>query len=357
MTANDKELTSRATRSSSSDAPTMPAGHLRVFVNALVGLGVNVVPLLERARLRRAELDNPDLYVPCSAVDAVLGGAIEQRSMPNLGAHLGFHTPMGSFPLLDYLVLTTDNVGDALRQLQRYFHITSAPYRLDIVEQADVIRLLVNPGTNAFAAQYATAVAIHHLRDETAQKVRVEHVSLICEPDDRKDLERLLRCPVRAPATWSGIAFPRETMRTPLIRRDPLLRAVLEGRAEAIQPAPLMAEPPSAVSQVRAVLALRIGEDLPDIGEIARQFAMAPRTLQRRLSAEGASFKELIDITRREAAQRLLADRSLAVAEIGYLLGFSEPSAFNRAFKRWRGTTPLEYRRTIEQQRAANQQS
>lgn len=146
-------------------------------------------------------------------------------------------------------------------------------------------------------------------------------------------------------------------MRTPLIRRDPVLRAVLEGRAQTSHPVSPMAEAASAVSQVRAVLASRIGEELPDIREIARRLAMAPRTLQRRLAAEGASFKDLIDITRREAAQRLLADRSLAVAEVGYLLGFSEPSAFNRAFKRWLGATPLEYRRTIEQPRTAHQRT
>jgi AraC-like DNA-binding protein len=332
----------------------MPASHLRVFVDALFRIGVDVVPLLAKVRLQRTELDNPDTYVPCSALAAVLGGAMEQRPIANLGAQLGINTPVGSFPLLDYLVLTTDNVGDALLQLQRYFHVTTAPYTLHIVEETDVVRLLVKPGTNPFDVQFATAVSLHHLRHETADKLSVEHVSLMFEAEDRTDLERLLGCPLRTSETWSGIAFPRQTMRTPLIRRDPILRAVLEGRVEAFPPGPI-AEAVSAVSQVRAVLASRMGKELPDIGEIARQLAIAPRTLQRRLLAEGTSFKDLIDNTRREAAQRLLANRSLAVAEVGYLLGFSEPSAFNRAFKRWLGVAPLEYRRTIEQRRSAQQ--
>jgi AraC-like DNA-binding protein len=164
------------------------------------------------------------------------------------------------------------------------------------------------------------------------------------EPDDRLDLERLLRCPVRSPATWSGIEFPRNTMQTALTRRDPVLRAVLEGHAAGKAPVS-NTEPDSAAKRVRAVLTSRIGEDLPDLEHVARHLAMAPRTLQRRLAAEGASYKDLIDLTRREAAERLLADRSLGVAEVGYLLGFSEPSAFHRAFKRWLGVSPLEYRR------------
>ena len=83
---------------------------------------------------------------------------------------------------------------------------------------------------------------------------------------------------------------------------------------------------------------------MPSIDLVAKQLAIAPRTLQRRLATEGFSYQQVVDLERREAAERLLVDASLAVGEIGYLLGFSEPSAFHRAFKRWHQMTPLEYR-------------
>jgi AraC-like DNA-binding protein len=67
---------------------------------------------------------------------------------------------------------------------------------------------------------------------------------------------------------------------------------------------------------------------------------MSARTLQRRLAGEGLSFDGVLDELRRELALRHLADRRVAIAEVAYLLGFSEPSAFHRAFKRWTGTTP-----------------
>jgi AraC-like DNA-binding protein len=344
MTRRANEWTSSATASAGPPPLHRRASELRVFVEALESLGFDAASLLKRAGLRRSRLDDPDAFVSCEAVEVVLKGAFEERRFPNLPAHLAFHTPMGAFPLLDYLVLTTDTVGDALRQLQRYFHLTSAPCRLDIVEDKNAVRLLVQPGTEPFAAEYTTAIAVHHLRDETAQRLRVSYVSLMREPDDRLDLERLLGCPVRAPATWTGIDFPRDAMTTPLRRRDPVLRSVLEGRVTSPVP---HAESGSAASRVRVLLISRIGDDLPDIGELARQLGLAPRTLQRRLAAEGMSYKELVDLIRRESAERLLADRSLAVAEVGYLLGFSEPSAFHRAFKRWLRLTPLEYRRNI----------
>jgi len=340
MTARAKELTGRA-----SSAPVMqPASQVRVFGDALRELGYDVASLLTQAGLQSSDLDDPDALVPCTSVATVLCAAAEQRRVPNLGAHLAFHTPLGAYPLLDYLVLTTDNVGDALRQLERYFHLATAPCRLDVVEEKQCVRLLLQDA-DPFVALYETAIVIHHLREETQQRVPVSMISLTFEPDDRRDLARLLGCPVRAPAPWSGIEFPPEAMRLALRRRDPVLRGVLEGRAARRSPGPAAAHD-TVAAQVRAAVASRIGGALPDVSQIARQLAMGARTLQRRLAAEGASYKDVVDHARRDAAQRLLADRSLAVAEVGYLLGFSEPSAFHRAFRRWCGVTPLEYRKS-----------
>jgi AraC-like DNA-binding protein len=347
VTTRANDLTLRATGRSASDrrAPLQPVAQLRVFVRVLTHLGFDTSSLLKRAGLRPAELEDPDALVPLSVFDVVLCGAVEENRIPNLGAHLAFHTPMGAFPLLDYLVLTSDTVGDALRQLQRYFHTTSAPCTLEIVEDEQFVRLIVQPGSDLFTALYQTGIVLHHLRDETRQRLRVTYVSLMREPEDRRDLERLLGCPVRAPATWSGMEFSRLDARLPLRRRDPVLRAVLEGRLhEAPSGASTTAVDSTAV-QVRALLAARIGSDQPDVGRVARQLHISPRTLQRRLAAEGASFKELVDGVRREAAERLIADGSLSVSEVAYLLGFSEPSAFHRAFKRWVGVSPSDYRR------------
>ena len=340
VTVRANKLTPRATLPAMGGAP-LPAGPLRVFADALDVLGYDVPALLAAAGVGRPELSDPDALVPCVAYSALICGAIAQHRLPNLGAHVAFRTPMGAFPLLDYLVLTTNTVGDALHQLQHYFHITSSPCRLEIVKDREAVRLEVWGGADGFTALYTAALAVHHLGDETDGRLRVSCVSLMGEPDDRHDLERLLGCPVRAPATWTGVEFPRETLATPLRRRDPVLRAVLEGQAAGIAGSPM----DSVATRVRAVLRGRIGSGSANVGPIARQLAMAARTLQRHLAAEGVSFKELVDLARQDVAERLLADRSLSVAEVGYLIGFSEPSAFHRAFKRWRGMTPVEYRR------------
>ncbi|MBK6533536.1 MAG: helix-turn-helix transcriptional regulator [Deltaproteobacteria bacterium] len=78
---------------------------------------------------------------------------------------------------------------------------------------------------------------------------------------------------------------------------------------------------------------------------VAAQLRMSERSLQRRLADEGESFDAIVDALRRDLALRYLADPKIAVAEVAYLLGYSEPSPFHRAFKRWTGRTPAEARR------------
>lgn len=83
----------------------------------------------------------------------------------------------------------------------------------------------------------------------------------------------------------------------------------------------------------------------PSLVRVAKKVALSPRTLQRRLNEYGVDFKKLTDDTRRRFAMKYLKDRNNTLTQIAFLLGYSEVSAFNRAFKRWTGSTPLKYRK------------
>jgi AraC-like DNA-binding protein len=262
----------------------------------------------------------------------------------NLGARTAAVTPIGAYPLLDYLVVTADTVGDALEQLVRYFQLAAAVVRLRLADVNAAVRLVVEPGDDPFLAEYETALVLHHLRAETDQRLEVSVVSLMHEPDDVAALERLLACRVRTRAPWSGLEFPKAALHTPLRRRDPVLRGLLEGQAADVSSRAPVDGPPSLAATVRASLGARLPGKL-SLSDVARQLGMAERTLQRRLAAEGASYGSVLDGVRREAAGRLLGSGSLTIPDVGYLLGFSEASAFHRAFRRWYAETPQEYRR------------
>jgi AraC-like DNA-binding protein len=118
---------------------------------------------------------------------------------------------------------------------------------------------------------------------------------------------------------------------------------VLKERAEEV-----MARLPAGNGvplEIRRVLMSHIARGEPQIESVARELRTSARSLQRRLAAAGTSYQELLDSARREAATRYLEDRQLSIGGVAYLLGYSEPAAFHRAFKRWTGTTPQEFRR------------
>jgi AraC-like DNA-binding protein len=99
------------------------------------------------------------------------------------------------------------------------------------------------------------------------------------------------------------------------------------------------------LSSIRQVIGDSIREGDPKLDDVARKVTMSTRTLQRRLKEQGVDFKGLVDDTRRRLSLNYLADSAHTPADVAYLLGYSEVSAFNRAFKRWTGTTPSSYRR------------
>ena len=121
-----------------------------------------------------------------------------------------------------------------------------------------------------------------------------------------------------------------------------MLQSVLLRNAEEV--AAQFPEANGVVADLRRILITRLAHGDADIEFVARSMATSVRSLQRRLAAAGTTYQELLDLTRRETASRYLADRALSVSQVGYLLGYSEPAAFHRAFKRWHGSTPQEFR-------------
>jgi AraC-like DNA-binding protein len=163
-------------------------------------------------------------------------------------------------------------------------------------------------------------------------------------------MERVLSCPVHTRADWNGWALSRETCQLPLRRRDSALGSLLQRQAdESIARFPPME---SVALEVRRALASRVGRGDTRIQTIARILATSPRSLQRRLAAAGVSYHQLLDLSRKDAAERYLTDSPLSIGEVAYLLGYSEPAAFNRAFRRWHHKTPQAFRLATAQFRS-----
>jgi AraC-like DNA-binding protein len=243
---------------------------------------------------------------------------------------------------LDYLILTSETVGAGVRQLARYFRITGSPVVVSIDESCAPIRVALMGDSQPFTVEYFFALMVLHFRKETGGRFAADSISFQHNPDDVSEFERIFGCPVQTADTWNGIILRIDTWALQLPRRDPVLREFLESQANAI----LSRLPVRTgfASVVQKTVAMRVGSRNTQIGEIARELALSVRTLQRRLTSEGVSYQAVLDDARQQAAARYIQDSSLAICEIAYLLGYSEPAAFQRAFKRWYGVTPEMFR-------------
>ncbi len=164
-------------------------------------------------------------------------------------------------------------------------------------------------------------------------------------PDTTTDHEEFFGCPVCFGADRDALLFSHETLSRPNRLGDAGFAHFFDSHLdEELTQIPADSK---LVRRVKLLITSSLSEGTPAISDIAGKLAVSGRTLQRRLSVHGHSFQSLIDDSRRELAVRLLQEKTHSLAEVAFLTGFSEQSAFTRAFKRWMGQTPRSYQNSV----------
>jgi AraC-like DNA-binding protein len=194
--------------------------------------------------------------------------------------------------------------------------------------------------------EYAPASTVVLLRQLTAlppaEPLALEVWFQHSAPRDRSIHDEIFACPVRFDAPETRLVLSRAALERPVVGRDPALYQYLDRHALAL--AKTFPDATSLATRVRRELGSALSSGEPTQTEIARRLALSERTLQRHLKAEGHNFAELLDSVRKELARSYLRDAALSVSEVAFLLGYSEPSSFHRAFRRWEGEAPSEFR-------------
>ena len=235
---------------------------------ALERLNCSVEPLLADAGITREDLDDPDARIPTLVWGPMFRRALERCEMKNAGMRLATVTPIGAFPLVDYLIATSQDVGEGLARLARYLCLAEARSIPTLREDEDPIRVLLEGCDTPLSAEFTVTLNVLHFREETDGRFRAAYASFCHQPDDVAEMERVLGCPVRTGASWNGWALSRETFQLPLRRRDPALGNLLQRQADEA----IARLPPGggAVLDVRRALASRIGGGDTRIQTIAR---------------------------------------------------------------------------------------
>lgn len=317
--------------------------------------GVDVDELLAAVGLDRAMVEDLDATVAAPARGALWREAIERTRDPALALHTAEQLPFGTFDVVDYVAAQAPTVGEGMAALSRYFRIIGGDFVMTFErdDRGGRLALELPAGWGArgtYSLEFILTCVVTRFR--ATVETRWDPVEMQLQhsrPAHVAEYERIFACPLHFERPANLLVFDRATLDLPQPRADTRLRIVLERvAAEALARLP---EVQGFTAQVRQVLGQMLGEEAsrdPTLERVARKLAISTRTLERRLHAEGTSFQAQLSALRCELARSYLANRRIAISEVAYLLGFSEPSAFHRAFKRWTGHTPQAWRsRTV----------
>ena len=319
------------------------------MLDACARLGLDTAQILQAAKLDPAVLQDPDARIPIEQAGAVWQKAYELSGDPNLALHAIEVLPFGAYRVIDFLAASAPTIGAALAKVADYFPLINDSVRLPYrVGDQEVVFGLEAPSRPALIsrpyAEYTLAAVFLRTRIATNQRFALVRVDFSQPaPADLCEHRRIFECPIQFDAPSCQLVIAREVWETARTGTNPALFAVLDTHARM-----LLDQIPrrtDTASRVRHAIESELRGGNPRLESIARQLAMSPRTLQRRLRDEGIAFDELLDDLRFRTAKAYLAQKDIAGAEVAYLLGFAEPSSFNHAFKRWSGQTPTEYRR------------
>lgn len=326
-------------------------GYLRCLLDYLHERNLPLGQVLQAMGLTEAELDDPNRRVPYAAEAAAFAVAEELTGDHNIGLHVGLSTRLTHLGILGHLIMSCANIGEMFSLHMRYQQLLgnggNAEYR--VIGDA----VLLNFQRQGHGLTYsrhviefiiASAIGVTRWLSDTVFMPSYIAVTYP-QPADIAEHEKIFRCPVYFDRPQFEIGFPLAALTLPL-RGDPSMLAALESEAKKrLQTLHIeQVDTDPQVMQIKQLIAARLSYGAPEVSAVALALDISVRSLQRHLEIRGTSYTHLIEQVRQSMAERYMHDLSLSLADIALLLGFSEQSTFQRAFKRWFETTPKQYR-------------
>ncbi len=354
MTATLKNMASRINGGNGIAGPTVGAGYARGLLNFAVSKGAPREKLLELSRISAHDLEDLDNRIPLTRYEALVRAGAELTNEPALALQFGEAVRMQEVSIVGLICEACETTLDVGVQLNRYGRLvfdegggkTSDMVRL--VRNEDGIWMEVTSSIfigNPRATESEFARLVGNARAMFASNPYFQSTPFPLavhftheEPGYRAEYDRIFRAPLVFASKWNALRIDDGflSLRQPPVNR--YVFGVLSERAEALLKSLESSKTTRARVESLLIPVLHTGEQ--SIERTAEKMGTSRPTLYRKLKAEGVSYEKLLDELRHKMALHYLNGKKVSVNETAYLVGFSEPSAFSRAFRRWTGTSP-----------------
>jgi AraC-like DNA-binding protein len=324
----------------------------RSILQFAAGYGVDIEQLCATVGLDPVLLQMPDQQIPGTLHHAVWREAVKQTGDENLGLHLGEGFNLATLGIVGYVLINCPTFKEVLEKLSRYTRLFSQGAKINFSISEGMVFCdceVVDDLKNYLLKEPRYAIESTFVSLLTATKVLTgKSLSLYgvwfeyLPPASTTEYDRIFQTKIQFSMPINRLIFDVNCLKWSVLSRNSNLLPLFEQHAEAMLNQ--MDRSDRYTQQVVQAIIEQLKGELPTIDAIARQLAISTRQLQRELKTEGTSFQKLLDTIRQELALRHLKNSVTPIHDIAFLLGFSEPSAFHRAFKRWTGKTPRNYR-------------
>jgi AraC-like DNA-binding protein len=327
----------------------------RSMMRYAVARGAGLEALCAAAGIEPALLARPDERISGGQSLRAWNAAVLATGDQDFGLHLGELSQPAGLGLVGFAMISASELGGALERLARYTNLLTDGVLGTITRDNGEARFEL--GANRSVANFLLESPRQHIectlsaflalaasltgRPLPVSEVWFQHP----EPASTLEHSRIFRAPVRFGQEINRVAFAAEALDWPLADANPGLLAAFDARAEGAM-RKLDADA-SWSERVESAIVENLRGLVPGLDDIARGLGVSGRKLQRHLQDEGTGFRERLDSARHELSLRYLRRAEIPVAEISYILGFTEPSAFHRSFKRWTGSTPGSVRESL----------
>ncbi|WP_291994954.1 AraC family transcriptional regulator [Candidatus Accumulibacter sp. ACC003] len=321
-----------------------------IVVRLLEAHAVDPYRLLHESGVDPAVFRQPGARVPSRLVDVVFGRAIGLIADPAFGLAAARCWHPSSLGVLGYAWLSSNTLHQGLQRIERHARVLGDRWHCRCLNEADGLRFVCDhrrsdPVLGYVMADYLLSVTLDMCRRNFERTLNPARVflrrPLPAEPGPYHDF---FACDLHFGAAEDALVLTTQDAETLLPTANQELAATFDAiLAEQLA----MRSTEDLVSRCQTFLLRQLTSGEPSVDDLVKALGMSRRTLQRKLQELGSSYQQVLEDTRYALAKRYLNDPAKSVTEVTFLLGFSEPGAFTRAFKRWSGRAPRDYRTAL----------
>ena len=329
---------------SNEESITVIGGYVGAIVHALEARGIATADILNAAGMSQMPSNDPLIRVPLTSVRQLLASAVELTNDPYFGLYAANFLHASNLHALGYAMTASGTLRELCIRMTRYFRLLSGTSRPDLKIVDDEARLqflLVAespPLTDDVFGLFLVRL-FSELSDGKIRPIRIEQ-HRPRPPDDGVRHVRAFGCPVGFGFSHTSLVFDVSALDIPLTGAS---RELAEQNERIVVGYLAKLDRSDIQARVRAELLREFPSGSVTKESIAKKLCMSPRTLQLKLAKTNTTFHEVVDQTRLSLARGYIDSSAASITEIAYLLGFSDPSNFSRAFKRWTGHSPRDY--------------